>query len=139
MAGSNEALGGGGFHHVAVRVPDFAAGKKFYEEVLGFREKVTWGEGEKQVALLDTGDGNYLELFAGGAAERKPEGAMLHVAFRTNDVDGVIARARQHGAEVTVEPKDVTLQSRPFQVPARIAFFRGPAGELVELFRNELT
>ena len=137
--GTNEKLGGGGFHHVAVRVPDFDAGLRFYRDVLGFQEKVGWGEGDKRVALLDAGDGAYVELFGGGQANAKLEGAFLHMAIRTSDVDGAVERARAAGMEVTVEPKDVTLQSRPFQVPVRLAFFKGPGGEVIELFQNELT
>jgi glyoxylase I family protein len=40
--GKNEKLGGGGFHHVAVRVPDFDAAMRFYQDVLGFTEKIAW-------------------------------------------------------------------------------------------------
>jgi len=39
--GTNEKLGGGGFHHVAVFVPDFDAAMQFYKDVLGFTERVT--------------------------------------------------------------------------------------------------
>jgi catechol 2,3-dioxygenase-like lactoylglutathione lyase family enzyme len=137
--GTNEKLGGGGFHHVAVRVPDFDAGVRFYRDVLGFEKKVEWGEAEKRVALLDTGDGNYVELLGGGSAGATLAGPFLHVAIRTTDVDGAVARARAAGMEVTVEPKDVTIQGRPFAVPVRLAFFKGPGGEVIELFQNDLT
>jgi glyoxylase I family protein len=137
--GTNAALGGGGFHHVAVRVPDFDAALRFYGDVLGFRQRIVWGEGDKRAAMLDTGDGNYLEVFAGGSSEPKPEGALLHLAFRSDDPDAVIERARAAGMQVTVEPKDVVIPSRPHELPIRMAFFRGPAGESIELFKNELT
>jgi glyoxylase I family protein len=137
--GTNEALGGGGFHHVAVRVHDFDAAMRFYTEVLGFREKITWGEGDGRAVMLDTGDGNYLEVFAGGPAEPKPDGPILHIALRTTNVDGVIERVRAAGGKVTVEPKDVVIQSRPQPTPVRLAFFRGPAGEEFELFQNTTT
>jgi glyoxylase I family protein len=41
MTGTNSVLGGGGFHHVAVRVADFDGAVHFYSEVLGFSPKVT--------------------------------------------------------------------------------------------------
>ena len=41
--------------------------------------------------------GNYLEIFANGEEGAKPEGAIIHFAIRTNDVDGAIARARAAG------------------------------------------
>jgi len=146
MAGTNRTLGGGGFHHVAVRVADVEKSIRVYGEVMGFKEKVRWGEGEKTVVLLDTGDGNYVELFAGGptppranVSDIASEGPIIHLAFRTTDVDGCIARARAAGLAVTKEPKEVTLESRPFALPVRLAFFRGLDGEMIELFKNELT
>ena len=69
--GSNSKIGGGGFHHVAIRVYDFDATVRFYTEVLGFTDKVRWGEGDNRAIMLDTGDGNYLEVFAGGRQRRE--------------------------------------------------------------------
>ena len=134
MAGNNDVIGGGGFHHVAIRAYDFDASVRFYTEALGFTEKIGWG-----AVMLDTGDGNYLEIFANGEEGSKPEGAIIHFAIRTSDVDGAIERARAAGAEVTVEPKDIEIKSRPQHTPVRLAFFKGPDGEIIELFDNETT
>jgi glyoxylase I family protein len=139
MTGTNNVLGGGGFHHVAVRVADFDAAVKFYGDVLGFEPKVAWGDPGKRAVMLDTGKGDYLEVFEGDTVPPASGGAILHYAVRCTDVDSVIDAARSHGCEVTVEPKDVTIQNRDFPLPVRIAFFTGPAGEQVELFKNELT
>lgn len=139
MTGTNAVLGGGGFHHVAVRVADFDSAVKFYGDVLGFVPKVAWGDLGKRAVMLDTGKGDYLEVFEGGATPPPTGGPILHYAVRCTDVDGVIHAARAHGCEVTVEPKDVTIQNRDFPLPVRIAFFTGPAGEQVELFKNDLT
>ena len=139
MAGSNAAIGGGGFHHVAIRAHDFDASVRFYTAALGFRERIAWGEGDKRAVMLDTGDGNYLEVFAGGKAGAKPEGAILHLAIRTADCDAALARARAAGAQVTMEPAAIDIPSRPGPTPVRIAFFKGPDGEVIELFQNEVT
>jgi len=139
MAGQNAAIGGGGFHHLAIRCRDFDASVKFYTEGLGFTEKIAWGEGDGRAVMLDTGDGNYVEIFAGGPDAPKPEGAVLHFALRTGNCDAAIARARAAGAEVTVAPKDVTIPSRPAPTPVRIAFCKGPDGEVIEFFQNETT
>jgi glyoxylase I family protein len=138
MVGHNDLIGGGGFHHIAMRAHDFDASLKFYVEGLGFAPKAAWGQGDRRATLLDTGDGNYLELFAGGQEGPKPEGAVVHLAFRTTDCDRAIERARAAGAEVTTEPKDVVIPSDP-PLPARIAFCKGPDGEVIEFFQNELT
>ncbi|NLS76522.1 MAG: VOC family protein [Chloroflexi bacterium] len=138
MAGHNKVLGGGGFHHIAMRVHDFDASVKFYTEVLGFTVKTTWGNPERRLALLDTGDGNYIEISSGGSAEPRPEGVILHYALRTDNVDAAIERARAAGAPITIEPKDVTFNSVP-PTPVRIGFCKGPDGELIEFFKNDLT
>ena len=130
--GSNAKIGGGGFHHVAIRVYDFEATVRFYTEILGFKVRHSCGEGSGRGTLLDTGDGNYLEVFAGGTKEHKPEGAFFHVAFRSDDVKGAIELARAAGMEVTVEPKDIMMGT----IPIRVAFFKGPEGEVVELFQS---
>jgi len=138
MQKTNKTLGGGGFHHVAIRVTDFEKSIHFYTLALGFVEKVRWGEGDKRGIMLDTGDGNYLEIFA-GAKGPAPEGPIIHFAIRTTDTDAACARAKAAGAEVTIEPKDVDIPSTPHTVPVRLAFFKGPDGEVDELFQNDVT
>lgn len=133
--GTNSKIGGGGFHHVAIKVRDFEATLKFYVGGLGFTEALTWGEGDSRGALLDSGDGNYLEVFAGGSQQIKPDSAIIHIAFRTEDVDVAIEAARAAGAEITVEPKDYIISSNP-PTAIRIGFFKGPDGEVVEFFQS---
>lgn len=136
MSGNNHILGGGGFHHVAIKVRDFDNSVRFYTEVLGCKKTISWGEGDSRAVMLDTGDGSCFEIFAGGPTEPKPEGAFLHVALRTKDCDAVIERVRSAGMQITIEPNDVTIGSIP-PTPVRIAFFKGPDGEIVELFQNK--
>ncbi len=146
MPHSNSTLGGGGFHHVAIRARDFNASVAFYTQVLGFVPTVAWGEAPKRATMLDTGDGNYLEIFERPDQAPPPadaEGAILHFAIRTDNTDAALARAREAGVTVTMEPRDVdipnTCPARPSPLPVRIAFFKGPDGELIELFQNELS
>ncbi len=140
---TNDILGGGGLHHVAIRARDFDRSVSFYTDVLGFRTKIAWGEPPKRAAMLDTGDGNYLEIFERPEQAPPPdgEGAILHLAIRTADVDAATSRVREFGCEITTEPKDVAIRTTqgPNPTPVRIGFFKGPDGEIVELFQNELT
>jgi glyoxylase I family protein len=134
MAGNNEKIGGGGFHHLAMKVGNFEESVKFYTEGLGFKKSLTWGEGDSRAIMLDAGDGNFFEIFAGGSKGQKPEGAFTHAALRTDNCDLAVKNAVNAGAEVTVEPNDVMLQSEP-PTPLRIAFCKGPDGELIEFFQ----
>jgi glyoxylase I family protein len=138
MPGTNSAIAGGGFHHVAIRSADFDRSVRFYTEGLGFRRKIAWGEGTGRAVMLDTGDGNYLEIFANGTPGEKPEGCIVHFALRTGDCDRAVARARAAGARITVEPRDVLIPSDP-PTAVRLAFCTGPDGEVIEFFQNTAT
>jgi len=127
-----------GFHHTAIRSADFDRSVKFYSEVLGFTSRIQWGEGSKRAAMLDVGDGNYLEIFARHDAFEILEGTVLHFALRTDDTTAMLERVRAAGMTVTMEPTDVTIDSSIGPVEVKIAFFKGPDGEIVELFENEV-
>ena len=134
----NKKIKGCGFHHAFLRVRDLEKSLKFYIDGLGFTEKTSWGQGAGRMVLLDTGDGNYFELSQGSPEQIKEGGIVQHIALRTDDCNASIEAARAAGAVVTVEPKDVNIPSNPV-LPVRIAFFKGPDGEVIELFQNELT
>jgi glyoxylase I family protein len=124
-----------GFHHAALKARDFEKSIAFYTKALGMREKRRWGEGEGRAIMLDAGGGNILEIFAGGSGP-KPEGVLVHLAFRTKDCDGMLAQARGAGAEVTMEPNSVQIASTP-PTQVRIAFCKGPDGEVIEFFQSD--
>jgi glyoxylase I family protein len=111
---------------------------KFWQEAMGFQLAIQWNEPPRRACMLDTGDGNYLEVF-----ERDPlpdgaeEGVILHFCFRTDNVEAAVERARAAGAEVTVEPKSIEI-SGTITVPVRLAFVKGPGGEICEFFQNEV-
>jgi glyoxylase I family protein len=133
---NNRILGDGGIHHVALRVRDFEVSIKFYESVLGFVEKVRWNETPKRVVLLDTGNGSYLELFENGQNAPKPEDAFWHLAFRVKDAAAMLEHCRRAGCEVWMEPK--TLSNLGGKgIEAKVAFCKGPDGELLEFFESD--
>jgi glyoxylase I family protein len=139
MANRNKTIGGGGFHHVAIRSANFDASVKFYKEVFGFIEKVRWGEGDGRAIMLDTGDGNYLEIFANGTKDPKPEGNIVHFALRTDNVDAATERVRAAGMPITMEPKTANPPHITPPMSFRIAFCKGPDGEVIEFFQSDLT
>lgn len=123
-----------GFHHVAIRARDFDRTVQFYQDAFGFRRHFGWGEPGSRAAMMDTGDGNYVEIFEGRGDEPIPEGGILHMAFRTGDVDGAFAKAVAAGATPDIEPKTVTPVGQDYEVPFRIAFVKGLDGEVIEFF-----
>ena len=132
---NNLKLRGGELHHVAIEASDFERSLRFYAEGLGFREVLTFPEEGQTVAMLDTGDGTYVELFSDGTGER-PSGSILHLAVRTADCDEAARRARTAGGTITQEPTDVVLEGDP-PVPVRYSFCEGPDGEQIELFQSD--
>ena len=138
MSSTNTSVRGCGFHHVAIKTADWEASIRFYTEAIGFREKISWGATGKRAIMLDTGDGNYLEVFEDVAYRPDPRGAIIHFALRTDDCDAALERARLAGARVTMEPKSLDIPSTP-ATPVRIAFCEGPEGAIIEFFQNETT
>jgi len=87
--------------------------------------------------MLDTGDGNYLEIFEreGVASETTGEPHILHFALRCEDVEAATEIARAAGAKVTLEPK-VPEPFTALGLKTKISFVLGPDGEIVEFFES---
>lgn len=134
-----------GFHHVAIKVHNFDKSVAMYT-ALGFKEKARWGEGDSRGVMLDTGSGDYLEIFAGGPATpfvplntMHAAGPILHFAIRTTDVPAAVKAAEAAGFITTVPPKTITIPSSPVPIPVTLAFIQGPDGELLEFIDNSVT
>ena len=131
----NTVIPDAGFHHVAVLTADYQRSLGFYRDVLGMTTHAEWQAPDgRQLALLDIGDGSFVELIgaaAGAAVPSEPAGQpYLHLALRTSDPDAVWRRATGAGYNSVIDPKDVQLG----ELSARIAFFNGPNGEVIEAF-----
>lgn len=133
----NQKIPGSGFHHIAIRTHQFDSSLRFYCEGLGFTSKIAWGEAPARAVMLDTGDGNYLEVFEreGEPGETTGEANLLHFALRCDDCEAATEAARAAGAKVTMEPKvpDVFTE---MGLQTKISFVQGPDGEIVEFFQS---
>ena len=130
-----------GFHHVCLKTRDWERTMRFYRDVLGCTEKIAWRAAPERAVMLDTGGGNYVEVFEDLAYQPAPDGSIAHFALRTSKLDEVAERVRAFGATITMEPKDVTIATTngAGPVPVRIFFCTGPNGEVIEFFQNSLT
>ncbi len=134
---TNEKLPGGGIHHIAVRTTDPEASLGLYRDVLGMAVVKEHEVPGKRLLLLDTGNGSHIELAvpqesAAPANAAEANHPLQHIALTTTDVPGVIERVRTAGYEITVEPRQVQLG----ESLTTIAFFKGSAGELIELYSS---
>ncbi len=131
----NSVIPGMGFHHIALKAADFEKSDAFYR-ALGMKFLLTWGEGEKKIAMYDLGDGGRLELFAGGGDAFPVSGKFIHFAFSVEDVDAAFETAVKAGGTPIKEPATVPLQSKPYLTAIRVAFVGGPDGEQLEFFKE---
>ena len=108
---------------------EYEKARNFYLDVLGFSVVREWPEG----VMIDSGSG-LLEIFSNGPGIRT-KGALRHVAFLTDDADGITEKVRKAGYEVFIEPNDSVIRSA-HEYHARMAFCRGPLGEEIEFFQE---
>ncbi len=130
---SNPIISGCGVHHISIKARNFDKSLEFYRDVLGFKQKHLWDHETGLVALLDLGDGNYLEIWSGSHGSASEKAGIIHFALRTNDLDGSVERLRTAGINITLEPLNIIIPGTP-ELTARIAFFHGPDEESIELF-----
>lgn len=132
----NAVIPNAGVHHIAIRTFDYQNTLDFYTNLLGMTPVVDWEAPDgRKLALVDIGDGTCIEIIAFTDAERHEGGQQhpwMHLALATTEPDAVWQRAIDAGYESVIDPKDVKLGG----IDARIAFFQGPNGEVIELFRQ---
>ncbi|MFH1086217.1 MAG: VOC family protein [Chloroflexota bacterium] len=114
-------------HHIALRTPNFNAMKAFYTETLGM--KVLGNIRGSQTCFIDIG-GTTIELspmepFRMGL---KPTQGLAHLAFQVDDVDAAYQKLVAKGIQFHITPRGNDF--------LRVAFFRDPDGNDLELFHS---
>ena len=132
---ANEIIKGMGFHHMALYVSDFDKSLAFYQK-LGMKVYTAWGEGANRIALLDTGDGSMLEIFAKPGLSMASEGRWQHLALHVENVEGALQTALAAGATLQMPVTVMDLDSQPRKITIQIAFVYGPDGEVVEFIKQ---
>ena len=126
-------------HHTAIRYPDFEPARSFWVDTMDWRVLQTWPYGELTLAYVmpPNQDGFHLEILAGpGAAPQTihpdvdaslGQNGFNHVCLSVDSVDDTLAVLRDRGVDVVNEPFEID------DISARLAFFRDPWGNMVEL------
>ncbi|MGA2245665.1 MAG: VOC family protein [Verrucomicrobiota bacterium] len=84
-------------------VTDMARARKFYEEVLGLKSTVVFGEpGGMQWTEYDIGSGTL--ALGGGAPDWRPREDGAALALEVEDFDAAIAHLRAHNVKFKIEP-----------------------------------
>jgi glyoxylase I family protein len=132
----NQKIAGCGFHHVAIWTSNWEKSLDFYINGLGFNQKIIWGEEGSRGVMLDTGDGNYLEIFERDPAKQTVgEGSLLHLCFRSESVENAFKTAILAGGKEKLAPT-VPDPFTKLGLTTKIAFIEGPDGEIVEFFES---
>jgi len=117
-----------GFHHIHLRSQDPAATLDWYEEMFGGVRLRMRGRLE---GLLYPG--NVWILVQRGETFPSTEGPIDHIGWRSPESDGNQARLVELGAELTSEPRDMTLPNGQI----RFFYVAGPEGARVELVQRQ--
>jgi catechol 2,3-dioxygenase-like lactoylglutathione lyase family enzyme len=123
---------------VALTVAEYEAMTHFVQAVLGLEPSDLWHTERTRAALYDMGRGT-LELFDephAAEVDRIETGQRtsgeFRFALRVPDVDGALARARAHGAQVVHEPVVTPWGDRNARIQApnglHITLFQAAAG-----------
>jgi lactoylglutathione lyase len=123
--------------HTCYRILDPAASEDFYVIRLGM----------KKVGEMDLGSAtNYFFALEEDASEPMLElthnhdrsepydkgDGYAHVAFTVDELEGTVARLKEQGVNVTLEPKTLTVDGHDY----RISFVEDPDGYKIELVQR---
>ncbi|MBN1399234.1 MAG: VOC family protein [Anaerolineae bacterium] len=117
-----------GAHHINVKSSKYEEMKAFYTETLGF--PIAGQIPGTQVVFIDIG-GTTIELGPTDVAQDTPDRktGFIHLAFEVDDVDATYRELAAKGVEFFIEPRDAISD-------IRMAFFRDPDGNPLELFKS---
>lgn len=122
-----------GIDHFAVVTTDLERARKFYVDLLGFRETMRLETSHSGTILFISLGGSQLELFGGGRPKDSPEegrkAGYTHLALMVDDIDADYQRLCQAGVQFGMKP--TTVESG-----LRIAFFTDPEGNSLELMQR---
>lgn len=119
--------------HIGILARNIDESIQFYTEILGMKlvDRAPLNETVELAFLSFPGqEGVQVELIGRDPGDMAEEGLVNHLAFTVEDLDAAIEKIKQQGIEVSEEWPKTILDGK------RIAFFKGPSGEKLELFQH---
>jgi lactoylglutathione lyase len=118
--------------HIGIYARNIEESIRFYTEVLGMRliERAPLNDKVELAFLSFPGQEDVQVELIGRDPDTADEGLVNHLAFTVEDIDAAIDRLKQAGVAVSEEWPKTILDGR------KIAFFKGPSGEKLELFQR---
>jgi catechol 2,3-dioxygenase-like lactoylglutathione lyase family enzyme len=118
-----------GTHHIALFTNDLARLRDFYVNTLGLPQVGAFPGG--RVIFIDAGS-TTIEMIARDGWTDSDAGNWQHLALEVASTDEAHAELVGKGVAFHVEPKNAPNEENP---ACRIAFFRDPDGNNLELFQ----
>lgn len=146
-----------GFSHLSVQVRDLDKALPFYRDLLGlsvsvdreasftapdadgnrvtFRRREVYLRWESRAGACYVVLGQHEAGPVGGGAKKIMELGFDHVSFMVDDVDAVLARAREAGAEILTGPKvnDGPANGHPGEAKVKTALLYDPERNIIQL------
>lgn len=117
-----------GLSHIGIMTDDPQRCAKFYVDNLGFRYYHESALRDLRLVFVENG-GCIIEFVSRGA--RSTAGPVDHIALEVQGIDALVAELRAKGVEF--ETDNVNCME-VFPCGCKNIFFKGPAGERLELF-----
>lgn len=115
-----------GTHHIGLRTPNFESLKAFYTETLGL--PIVGAFAGRPIVFVQAGP-TTIEIIGGDdPTGAEPKAGWVHFAFEVADVDATVAELAERGITCHIGPLNF-----PDPAEVRIAFFRDPDGNVLEL------
>jgi catechol 2,3-dioxygenase-like lactoylglutathione lyase family enzyme len=131
-----------GIDHFAIATRDWDGTNSFYRDGLGFSVKFGWDTPLGRAVYLDAGDGRCVEIYELKEGvefpEPVPEGPIVHICLRTDDLDAAYAKMKSLGLKAIGEPFEgaITPTTGGDPVAVKACFFEGPTGEWIEFLES---
>lgn len=118
-----------GLAHIGIMTDDARKCADFYVKHLGFRPFYDYKAGELTLQFVECG-GCVIEFVQSGAVDHA--GIVDHVALNVQGIEALVAQLKADG--ITFETDEINQMPDFYPNGVKNIFFRGPAGERIELF-----